>query len=415
MKLRTIAIALAFALALPLAAPTLGLGWGLGELPSAYAQDKKTELAREKFNEGVAAYDAGQFEKARTLFLQAYALKRHPLVLLNLGQSELKSGHIEDGGNHLQQFLREHENPTAQQKKDADAGIAEAQKKTGYVIFIVDQDGADLTIDGVSIGKSPLADPYFVTPGKHEATAAKGKNADSRSFEAKKGTATPVTLTLGGGAVAVPVPVPSPDPGPVVPSPDPVGLPTPVPDPMPTYTPPLPTPVPSPMGPPVTGADTGREDLVSWFTRKPGAWVLVGLAGAGLIGTVAFGIAAASADSAASDVSDQILAEVKKGESEGGRAKLPPQYWSDGDGTGEPQPCGSLDDPESGYAYYKDACNQLRDNIDAYDADINGLALAGVTVYYFVDTSGSGRATGSIALVPAISPEARGATLIGEF
>jgi hypothetical protein len=421
MKVRTIAITLAFALASPFTAPILS-GWEL--VPVAHAQDKKTELAREKFNEGVAAYDAGQFEKARTLFLQAYALKRHPLVLLNLGQSELKSGHVEDGGNHLQQFLREHDSPTAQQKKDADAGVAEAQRKTGYVIFIVDQDGSDLAIDGVTIGTSPLSDPYFVSPGKHEVTATKGKHSDKATFDAKKGSATSVTLTLGGGSVAiVPAPVPSPDPVPQ-PTPNPVVVPSPIPDPVPNYQP-TPTPIPPPMGPPITGGDTGREGLIPWFTHRPLAWVLFGLAGAGLIGTVAFGAAAGSADAAASDVSDQIISEVKRGEEDKtSNAHLPDQYWSDGDGTGEPQPCGSEDNPESGYAYYRDACDQLRDNIDAYDADLIGLgvsaavgvaALAGLTVYYFVDSDDSAGHAGSIMLVPAIGKDGRGAALVGEF
>ena len=102
----------------------------------AHAQDDQvTVLAREKFKEGVTAFQSGRFEEARALFLQAYALKRHPAVLLNLGQSELKAGYVEDGGNHLNQFLREHTTATDQQKADAKAGIAEASKRTG-------QDGA---------------------------------------------------------------------------------------------------------------------------------------------------------------------------------------------------------------------------------------------------------------------------------
>src|SRR5262247_2617259 len=73
------------------------------------ASDPVTEVARQRYEEGVKAFDAGRYEDARSAFLQAYALKRHPAVLLNLGLSELRSGkYVEDGGNHLQQFLREH-------------------------------------------------------------------------------------------------------------------------------------------------------------------------------------------------------------------------------------------------------------------------------------------------------------------
>ncbi|MBW2459992.1 MAG: hypothetical protein JRI68_36230 [Deltaproteobacteria bacterium] len=101
MKTRTCAL---ISLAL-LIVPTVLTEVGLPGVPlaprEAHAQDNVTKLAREKFIEGVEAYDKGRFEQARALFLQAYALKRHPAVLLNLGQSELKAGYVEVGGNHL--------------------------------------------------------------------------------------------------------------------------------------------------------------------------------------------------------------------------------------------------------------------------------------------------------------------------
>jgi hypothetical protein len=92
--------ALALLAILPVAEP---LAHAQGAPPPA---DSVTVIARQRYNDGVAAFDAGRFEDARAAFLQAYALKHHPAVLLNLGQSEMRSGHYDDGGNHLQQFLR---------------------------------------------------------------------------------------------------------------------------------------------------------------------------------------------------------------------------------------------------------------------------------------------------------------------
>src|SRR5262245_710202 len=104
MRIRASGIALILCLA-----AEHGAGHEVG-LGTAWAQgaDAVTEVARQRYEEGVKAYDAGRFEDARSAFLQAYALKRHPAVLLNLGLSEIKSKYPEDGGNHLQQFLREH-------------------------------------------------------------------------------------------------------------------------------------------------------------------------------------------------------------------------------------------------------------------------------------------------------------------
>src|SRR5579862_3781224 len=63
--------------------------------------DATVAMARERFKEGVAYFDQKQYDKARAAFLQAYALKKHPVVLLNLAQSELRSGHEADAAKHF--------------------------------------------------------------------------------------------------------------------------------------------------------------------------------------------------------------------------------------------------------------------------------------------------------------------------
>ena len=66
----------------------LGVAVSLAIPTTSRAQDDATiEMARQRFREGVQFYDQHQFEKARLAFLQEYALKPHPAVLLNLAQS----------------------------------------------------------------------------------------------------------------------------------------------------------------------------------------------------------------------------------------------------------------------------------------------------------------------------------------
>src|SRR5271154_1023514 len=101
--LRTVgylAMALIFATA-PILASTPA--WAQSDPPDAAT----TALARVRFKEGVTFYDAGKFEQARVSFLQAYALKRHPLVLINVALSCLKSGHAVDASRDFRQFLIE--------------------------------------------------------------------------------------------------------------------------------------------------------------------------------------------------------------------------------------------------------------------------------------------------------------------
>src|SRR5688572_14905382 len=73
--------------------------------------DNETEIARQRFREGVAHYDRQDYEKARMAFLQAYLLKPHPAVLLNLAQSELRAGRHAEAAENLAKYIRQ--NPTA--------------------------------------------------------------------------------------------------------------------------------------------------------------------------------------------------------------------------------------------------------------------------------------------------------------
>ncbi len=95
----------------------------------ALAQDDVTlTMARERFKEGVGYFDKKDFAKARVAFLQAYALKKHPAVLLNLAQSELRSGHEADAAKHFAQYLREHKEASEAERQGAETGLTAAKR-----------------------------------------------------------------------------------------------------------------------------------------------------------------------------------------------------------------------------------------------------------------------------------------------
>jgi hypothetical protein len=401
---------------LSVALPTFAAQAGWSTVPfaprAAHAQDQVTALARERFLEGVAAYDAGNYEEARTAFLQAYALKRHPAVLLNLGQSELRAGHTEDGAMHLHEFLHEHAGATDEQKTAANQGIAEARKTTGFAVVIVNVDDANITVSGKPIGKSPLLWPVYVQPGKHTVTATKDGITEHADFEARKGLATPVALSFAAAPAPAPVIAPAGPPAQAAP---------------PAMQPQPPTGMAMTFPPPGSGEDRRRDrrDPIEWFKRRPLAWVGVGLTGLGIIGSVSFGVAAANASARADEVSDQILNEVQRNDADPatGSGDLPAGYRNPA--TGEPAPCGDRDDPTSSYPYYRSACDTLRDNLDIYDTDVAlmvtsvvvGTVAAGATVaYYFIDTADDdGNSRSSWMIAPMIGENERGLGLVGTF
>lgn len=196
-------------------------------------------MARARFKEGVAFYDAGKFEQARMSFLQAYALKTHPLVLINVALSCLKSGHAVEASRDFRQFLVDGKDLTEKQLADATDGLRQALAQVGQIAVSVDSK-AEVTVDAEPAGTAPLGDTLLVEPGAHTV-----------GIRAPDGTTDTRTLTVGAGDKVVATFV-HPAPAPPAPSvlPEPVA-PPPVVAPHPQV--PVESPSPATAAPPARG------------------------------------------------------------------------------------------------------------------------------------------------------------------
>jgi hypothetical protein len=187
------------------------------------AEDPTTAMARARFKEGVEFYDKGQYEQARAAFLQAYALKKHPAVLLNLAWSSLKSGHALEAERYFKQFLSEGKEITDKQRADANEGLIQSRAKLGR-IEIVAPTGTEVTLDGERVGTTPITDQIFVEAGAH---TVKFKSADGATETDS------VSVTSGEKVVARfsksnAAPPPAPPPSMPLPSAEPAASPPPV-------------------------------------------------------------------------------------------------------------------------------------------------------------------------------------------
>src|SRR5665811_2039568 len=135
--------------------------------------DATVAMARERFKEGVSYFDQKQYDKARAAFLQAYALKKHPAVLLNLAQSELRSGHEADAAKHFAAYLRESKDAGDAEKSAAEAGLTAAKVVVAEVNVSVDERAAEVYVDGILEANSPLPGALYLTPGTHSIEARK--------------------------------------------------------------------------------------------------------------------------------------------------------------------------------------------------------------------------------------------------
>jgi hypothetical protein len=242
----------------------------------------QVQTARVRFQEGVRFYDTKQYGKARVAFTQAYALKPHASILLNLAQSEVRSGYEADAANHFSKYLRESDkdSPT---RKEAEKGLARAKKMAGEVLVKVNEEGVQILLDGKEQGLTPLDGPLYVSPGSHTLEGKRGTSTASASFDAVAGQTQEVALSMSEGQLA-----PFPEPA-VAPS----------------------RARPEESAPPEEDSGPGRQSFGSWLMTPTGI-ILWGVTAAGVVtGVVALGISIDANNSAAATQAN-ILAQWGK-------------------------------------------------------------------------------------------------------
>lgn len=366
----------------------------------AHAQDDVTlSMARERFKEGVSYFDRKDFAKARVAFLQAYALKKHPAVLLNLAQSELRSGHEADAAKHFSQYLREHKDATENERQGAETGLTAAKALVGEVTLTVDASGAEVYVDGDLEGQSPLTGAIFLAPGSHEILAKKDGKSASASITAAAGQSSSVSLKLTAPQPAAPAAGAATTTAGEEPAPEP---------------------------------ETHRKPFFPWLASTPGAMIGAGLTGVGLIGGGAFALGSKSSYKSADDAQKVIETTAVQIDQKSTAAGA----CDDIDTWLQEDALPIYDDPatrKKRVAEYEDNCQQYQDYVKAGDTfktlaivslAVGGAAAIGTIVYYFVDSKEEGPSPDSarrakpqrrMVFVPVYQPGYAGGFVLGTF
>jgi hypothetical protein len=397
------------------------LGFLLVVPAPALAQDDVTlTMARERFKEGVAYFDKKDFAKARVAFLQAYALKKHPAVLLNLAQSELRSGHEADAAKHFAQYLREHKDATDAERQGAETGLTAAKALVAEVTLSVDANGAEVYVDGDLEGQAPLPGSVYLAPGAHEIQARKDGKSATTSVNAAAGQSSSVSLKLAA---------PSSKPAGGAAGAEREGA--------------------GGGEPPVEAEPSHRQSFFPWLVSKPGAMIGVGLAGVGLIGGGAFALGSKSAYDAADSVAAGIedVAVRKDGKY---TCTVNPATGACTAGTIKPDAHGACLNPKGWLTnrsttfegsdpsliadravQYEDNCSKYEDNVKSGDTykklaivgfAVGGAAVVGTVIYYLVDSKESGDGSSAakshgrkLTFLPMYEPGFTGGLVSGSF
>jgi tetratricopeptide (TPR) repeat protein len=375
---------------------------------TAHAQsDGETEVARQRFREGVAHYDRQDYEKARLAFLQAYLLRPHPAVLLNLAQSELRAGRHAEAAENFAKYIRQ--NPTAPAMDHAKAGFDEARQRVTELNVQVNATGASISIDGADVGRSPLPSELYLMPGRHSVVARKGTSSAEKVLDATAGRREYITLELREGYTPTPLVTQN---GSVS-----------------AGTMPL-----SSAGPVGAESDTqGGQGFFEWLGSSPAAVATISVAGLALGTSAVLAGFANNRYAAANDARSQIMSALQSDVDDGhiGSDAVPCGSTGIANGMAEFLDL-SATEQASRIDQYANACDLFTDRSDSGDRlktlslvslGVGAFATIGTIVWYFSDSGSSSGSTakkgsgdsGRASLTPLLTPDTQGLMLDVSF
>jgi hypothetical protein len=158
-KLSIIVLLVAWANARSLRADDAG-----GRLSEA---DGLAEQARACFRTGIALYDDRDFNGAAVEFRRAYQLAKNFHILYNLGRVAVEQHDYASAIDLFNRYLDEgRDQVPAKRRNELQEEVANLQLRVGHLELIVDGPQAEVAIDDVVVGQTPLSAPVLVNVGR---------------------------------------------------------------------------------------------------------------------------------------------------------------------------------------------------------------------------------------------------------
>lgn len=154
------------------------------------------EAGRSHFDRGVEYVEDGDLRGALIEFKRAYAISPNYRVLYNLGQVCNELREYTEAQRYLQRYLTDGAGEIEPaRKREVESQLAKLNGRIATLVLSTNIQGAELFVDNVSVGKSPLTEPVRVSVGTRIVSAAfSGRPRVSQVVEAAGGDTLAVRL-----------------------------------------------------------------------------------------------------------------------------------------------------------------------------------------------------------------------------
>ena len=250
----------------------------LAQLSPPVADPQAKARAQSLLTEGSALYEKGDYAGALEKFNAAYASYPSPKLMFNIGQADRDLSRPVEALEAFEKFLASNTGAAPETIADARKSVAELRDKLGRIRIDCETLGAEVNVDGKSVGLTPLPDLVWATPGRHQITASHENTIPAlEDVDVTAGSVGTVTLRLR--PLAIPVAAePAPEPM-AVPPPSPAN-----PD-LGTSPAPVPANIDLASSPAQDGAGKG------WWLGRKWTWVAAGSTVLLAAGAIAAGLA----------------------------------------------------------------------------------------------------------------------------
>jgi hypothetical protein len=123
--------------------------------------------SRELMKEGVAKFAQGDWEGAICAYQKAWELKPHPAIAANMAGAEMKLGRYYDAAAHLKYALGHLSLAQSDRRESMESQLNECRNHLVSLSLSVNIEGAEIFLDGRSVGQTPLSEEVLLEAGHH--------------------------------------------------------------------------------------------------------------------------------------------------------------------------------------------------------------------------------------------------------
>jgi tetratricopeptide (TPR) repeat protein len=147
---------------------------------SRNANSPDSEKAARRFQQAVELYREGSYEGALAEFRKAYQISPSYRVLYNIAQTQFALHDFVGAYKSLLQYVSEGGNDiSADRRAQVDEMSAKLEERIGHLQIATNAADADIRIDDVSVGTSPLPGLVAVNVGTHKVSAVKAGSPEA--------------------------------------------------------------------------------------------------------------------------------------------------------------------------------------------------------------------------------------------